>query len=167
MIAQAGGKQSKKAFAVYKAFAMVEAAIAGHKAVLQALSSAPPPYSFILAGIAGAAAAVQIGMIAAAQPPSYDQGGISEAKGIYQTGNIREAHIPLPSGGKIPVKMNGDNEKPQVNIIMNNPVFQDLDTQRQVMAQIAEAVAERVAPGAVIRNYNSDGPVRSMVMGRI
>ena len=167
MIAQAGGKQSKKAFAVYKAFAMVEAAIAGHKAVLKALSSAPPPYSFILAGIAGATAAVQIGMIAAAQPPSYDQGGISEAKGIYQTGNIREAHIPLPSGGKIPVKMNGDNEKPQVNIIMNNPVFQDLDTQRQVMAQIAEAVAERVAPGAIIRNYNSDGPVRSMVMGRI
>ena len=119
-IAQAGGKQSKKAFMVYKAFAMVEAAISGHKAILQALGSAPPPYNFVLAGIAGAAAAIQIGMIAAAQPPSYDQGGISNARGIYQTGDIAEAHIPIPSGGKIPVEVNDKDEKaPTVVNIFN------------------------------------------------
>jgi hypothetical protein len=104
-------------------------------------------------------------MIAASQPPSFDQGGISSAKGIYQTGNISEAHIPIPSGGKIPVKMEGGGQGNVVNITMNNPVFQDLATQRQVMSQIAEIVAERVAPGAVVRNYKNDGPVRSMVRG--
>lgn len=119
-IAQAGGKQSKKAFMVYKAFAMVEAAISGHKAILQALGSAPPPYNFVLAGIAGAAAAIQVGMIASAQPPSYDQGGISNARGIYQTGDIAEAHIPIPSGGKIPVEVNNNDEKaPTVVNIFN------------------------------------------------
>lgn len=73
-IAQAGGEQSKKAFIAYKAFAMVEAAIAGRMAILNAMKDYSPPYSFIMAGIAGAAAAVQIGMIGAAQPPSYETG---------------------------------------------------------------------------------------------
>ena len=164
-IAQAGGKQSREAFEMYKAFAMVQAGIAARAAVIGALGS--PPYgipAMVLAGVIGAAAAVQIAMIAASQPPSFDQGGISNAKGIYQTGNIAEAHIPIPSGGKIPVQVN--NQQQPVQIIMQNPVFQDIDTQRQVMAQIAEIVATRVAPGAVVENYNDDGAVRSMVRGR-
>ncbi|HUU40986.1 MAG TPA: phage tail tape measure protein, partial [Desulfatiglandales bacterium] len=147
-IAQAGGEQSKKAFKIYKAFAMVEAAIAGAKAVLWALSSAPPPYSYVLAAISAAMAAVQIGLIANAKAPSYDEGGISRAKGVYQTGDIDEAHIPL-KGGKVPVSMSGGGKT--VIIKMENPVFQDLATQRQVMAQIAEVVAAKVAPGAVVR----------------
>ena len=159
-IAQAGGKQSKAAFKMYKAFAMVEASIAGYKAVLQAMASYPPPISFVMAGIAGAAAAVQIGMIAGAKPPSYDQGGISNARGIYQTGNIQEAHIPIPSGGKIPVKVEDKQQRPN-QIIMNNPVFQDIETQRQVFAEIAR----QVAPGAVVENYDNDGPVRTMIRG--
>ena len=110
-------------------------------------------------------AAVQVAMIAAAQPPSYDQGGISEAKGLYQTGPIREAHIPIPSGGKIPVKMDGQ-QRPTVNITLNNPVFQDLETQRQVMAQIANVVATQVAPGAVIQSYKNDEPIRDVIRGR-
>ena len=164
-IAQAGGKQSKAAFKMYKAFAMVEAAIAGYKAVLQAMASYPPPISFVMAGIAAAAAAVQIGMIASAQPPSYDQGGISNARGVYQTGDIQEAHIPIPSGGKIPVKVEGSGNQKPTQIIMNNPVFQDLETQRQVFTEIAAIVAKEVAPGAVVENYNDDGMVRSMVRG--
>jgi len=35
------------------------------------------------------------------------------------------------------------------------------------MAQIAEVVAERVAPDAVVNNYQNDGAVRNMVRGGI
>ena len=120
MIAQAGAKQSKEAFIAYKAFAMVEAAIAGHKAIINALATPVPwPMPQILAVAAGAAAAIQIGMIASAQPPSYVSGGISSARGIYQTGDISEAHIPVPSGGKIPVKVEEKESKPREIVIMN------------------------------------------------
>jgi len=162
MVAQAGGKHSKEAFKMYKAFAMVEAAIGGAKAVLSAMG-APWPLNIIAVPVAAAAAAIQIGKIAASQPPSYDQGGISNARGIYQTGNIAEAHIPIPSGGRIPVEMKKGGRT--VQIIMNNPVFQDLETQRQHMVQIADVVTRQIAPEAVVENYNNDGAVRAMVRG--
>jgi len=161
-IAQAGGKQSKKAFIMYKAFAIAQAGIQATMAILNTLASPllPAPTNVIMASVIGAMAAAQIAMIASAQPPSYDQGGISNAKGVYQTGNIAEAHIPIPSGGKIPVQVN--QQKQPMQIILNNPTFQDIETQQQVMAQIAEFVTERVAPGAVVENYNNDGIVRQM-----
>jgi len=57
---------------------MISAANAGIMAVLQALASAPPPYNIILAGISGAATAVQIGLLAAnpPKPPQFATGGI-------------------------------------------------------------------------------------------
>jgi hypothetical protein len=95
---------------------------------------------------------------------SYDEGGISRAGGIYQTGNIDEAHIPL-KGGKVPVNVNGGGQT--IIIKMENPVFQDVATQRRVFAQIAEVIAKKVAPGAVVQNYRDDGQVRAMVRGRV
>nr|MBC8360942.1 phage tail length tape measure family protein [Candidatus Desulfatibia profunda] len=162
-IAQAGGKQSKKAFEVYKAFSLVEATISGYKAILQAMSAYPPPYSFIMAGIAGAAAAVQIGLISSAQPPSYDKGGISTTPGVYYAG-VPEAHIPL-QGGKVPVSIDGGGQT--FIIHMDNPVFQDTETQQRVFVQIAEVVAKRVAPGAVVQNYRDDKEIRAMVRGKL
>lgn len=165
MISQAGGEHSKEAFQVYKAFAMAQAAIAGAQAILAAMS-APWPLTIPAVAVAAAGAAVQVATIAAASPPSYDVGGISNARGVYQTGNIQEAHVPIPSG-KIPVELRGSDSGGQqtVQIILNNPVFQDLETQRQTMAQIATVVAGQVAPGAVVENYQNDGPVRTMVRG--
>ena len=116
--------------------------------------------------LAGAAAAAPMGAALGAGIGSMDQGGITEREGLYRTGPIREAHIPIPSGGKIPVKVEG-SQKPTVNIILNNPVFQDLETQRQVMAQIASVVAAQVAPGAVIENYENDLGIRQMIRGGI
>ena len=60
---------------------MIKAVNAGIMAVLQALSSGPPPANIILAGISGGAAAVQIGLLAAnpPQPPKpvkLSSGGI-------------------------------------------------------------------------------------------
>jgi lambda family phage tail tape measure protein len=78
-----------------------------------------------------------------------------------------EAIMPLTrtSKGDLGVKAEGGNQKQTVNVIMNNPTFQDLETQRQVMAQIASIVAAQVAPGAVVENYDNDGAVRSIVRG--
>lgn len=122
MIAQAGGKQSLAAFRTFQAFAAIEAAIAGDKAVSLALADTTIPSTigrFAMAGIAGAKAALQVGLIMSAQPPSFDSGGVSSARGVYQTGNIQEAHVPIPSG-KIPVEINGGQEQaPQEIVIMN------------------------------------------------
>jgi hypothetical protein len=160
MIAQAGGKHSKEAFKMYKAFAMAQALIAGAQAVLAGLA-APWPLNMIMPIVAGAAAAVKIASIANQQPPSYDQGGISQPGEIYQTGPIRELHIPM--SGKSAVDIGGGQKS--VQIIMNNPTFQDLETQKQTMAQISEVVTRQIAPGAIIENYQNDGAIRSMVKG--
>lgn len=45
------------------------------QAILQALGSAPPPYSFILAGIVAAAGAVQLLNIKNQEPPEFGKGG--------------------------------------------------------------------------------------------
>ena len=163
-ISQAGGKQSEEAFKLYKAFAIIQAGMAAKVAIVGALGS--PPYglgAIALASSIAAMTAVQIGMLASAQPPSYDEGGISSAKGIYQTGNIDEAHIPL-KGGKVPVSGGGGKT---FIIRMENPVFQDLATQQQVMSQIAEVIARKVAPGAVVQDYSNDGQIRQMIRGRL
>lgn len=68
-------KAKKKQFALEKAAAITVATINTFKAVTQALGSMPPPASFVLAALAGAAGAVQIGLIAA-QQPKFHRGGI-------------------------------------------------------------------------------------------
>jgi len=65
---KAGRAAAEEQFKNQKAAQMAMAIVAGALAVQQALSSAPPPANFILAGISGAAAAVEIGVIAGAQP---------------------------------------------------------------------------------------------------
>ena len=122
MIAQAGGEQSKKAFQMQKAFAIVEAGINVYQGVTKALAQGGV-MGFVNGALVAAAGAAQISMIANSQPPSYDQGGVSDAAGVYQTGPIKEAHVPIPSG-KIPVTINNDSaggqssaqEPPQINV---------------------------------------------------
>lgn len=166
-IAQAGGKQSEKAFKLYQAFAIAQALISGYMAFVKTLAEPllPFPSNVVMAYTIAGMTAVQVAMIAAAKPPSYDQGGISRAAGIYQTGNIDEAHIPLQSG-KVPVKLSGEKQGTTIIIHMENPTFQDVATQRQVFAQIAEVIARRVAPDAVVENYQNDGRIRNMVRSR-
>lgn len=173
MISEMGGKHSKEAFKMYKAFKIVETIISTRSAAMKAFEAgmsvggpAAPAIAAAFVAATVAFGAMQVNMIQNSQPPSYDQGGISNAQGIYQTGNIAEAHIPLPSGRKIPVEIS-DKAKPNITIHMENPVFQDVETQRQVFSQIAEIVARKVAPEAVVENYNNDGQVRSMIRSGI
>jgi hypothetical protein len=62
-----GRAAAEKQFKTQKAAQMAMAIVAGALAVSQALTLTPP-LSFIMAGITGAAAAIQLGVIAAAQP---------------------------------------------------------------------------------------------------
>ena len=118
-IAQAGGKQSKEAFLAYQAFAIVQALIATALSVVKTLAEPllPFPSNVVMASTIGAMGAVQVAMIAASQPPSYDQGGYSHSKGLYQTGDIGEWHIPLPSGQKIPVEAPGGTSPTEITIL--------------------------------------------------
>jgi len=111
-IAQAGGKQSVIAFRMYQAFAVAQAMMAASLAYTKALGDTTliaTGQNIAMANVVAGLAAVQIAMILGAQPPSYDSGGISHAKGVYQTGDIDEAHIPLKSG-KVPVELSRDSE---------------------------------------------------------
>ena len=131
-ISEMGGKYSKEAFAAYKAFKIVETLISTRSAAIKAYESLVSiPYVGPALAVGAAAAAVAFGMaqvaaISAMSPPSYDQGGISHARGLYRTGNIDEAHIPLESGGTIPVRFDSKSEEPRertpINIInVNDP----------------------------------------------
>jgi len=46
---------------------------------------------------------------------------------------------------------------------MQNPVFQDAETQRRVFEQIATVIAAKVAPGAVVAAYNDDTQIRHII----
>jgi len=163
-ISQAGGKQSKEAFKLYQAFSIAQAGMSAAAAVVKTLAEPALPYpgNVVMAAIIAGMAAVQISLIASATPPSYDLGGISTQPGLYYAG-VREAHIPLPSGSKIPVNLGGGGKEVSINMI--NPVFQDLETQRRVMAQMIEIGVEKMAPGAIVKNYNDGLEVRDMVRG--
>ena len=168
MISEMGGKHSEEAFKMYKAFKITETLISTYSGAMkayEALAWFPPAAVAAAAAVTGFGMA-QVAMISDAEPPSYDVGGISSARGVYQTGDILEAHVPIPSG-KIPVEINGGQSGggggQTFQVIMQNPVFQDMETQRKSMANIAEIVAARVAPRAVIQNYQDDGPIRDMV----
>ena len=83
---------------------LISAANAGFMAVLQALASSFPPVNFILAGISGAAAAVQIGLLAA-NPPKFETGGI--VPGNHYTGD--KVHAMVSSGELILNRAQQDN----------------------------------------------------------
>ena len=164
MIAQAGGKQSGAAFKIYQAFSIIEATISAYKAITKTLSEPALPYpsNVAMAAIIGAKAFMQVSLIAAAKPPSYDTGGISTTPGMYYAG-VPEAHVPLQSGS-IPVKIEGQAAGGTVvNINMVNPIFEDQETREMVFEQIAETIVERVAPEVIANDYYDDGVTRDIV----
>lgn len=64
------------AFRIQQATALAQAAINTALSITQALGNLPPPASFVVAGLTGAMAAVQVGLIAAQKPPSFHVGGL-------------------------------------------------------------------------------------------
>jgi len=78
------------------ALQIIQAANAAVMAVMQALASAKPPINFILAGLVGGAASVQIGLLTAnpPKPPHFADGGI--VPGRKSDGDVQ--HIVATAG---------------------------------------------------------------------
>ena len=114
-ISEMGGQYGREAFMMYKAFKIVEIAIATKDAAMKAYSAMVGyPYVGPALAVAAAAAAVAFGAaqaaaVANAQPPSYDEGGVSTKPGMYYSG-VPEAHIPLKSGA-VPVEISGGRQE--------------------------------------------------------
>ena len=128
-----GGQYGREAFMMYKAFKIVEIAIATKDAAIKAYSAMVGyPYVGPALAVAAAAAAVAFGAaqaaaVANAQPPSYDEGGVSTKPGMYYSG-VPEAHIPLKSGA-VPVELNQKKEpeqKREIKIDIANIVSPEL-----------------------------------------
>jgi hypothetical protein len=88
--------------------------------------------------------------------PSFGDGGFSLSPQLAYVGERPEAHIPL---NKLGSGSSGNN----VTILMENPVFQDLETQQKTFAIIAEKVSRAVSPVAVVDNFRNDGIVRTVL----
>ena len=160
-LAQAGGTHSKKMFGTYKAFKIAESIISAHTAAVKTMAEIPGLAGQIMAGIIYAKAMLQVAAIKKTKPPSYDTGGVSTTPGYYFAG-VPEAHIPLQSGGSVPVQFQGPAAAGGITVLMKNPVFQDVDTLRNTMAEISRFVTRKEAPGAVVASYLGDGQIRTL-----
>jgi uncharacterized protein YnzC (UPF0291/DUF896 family) len=152
---KAGRAAAEEQFKNQKAAQMAMAIVAGALAVQQALSSAPPPANFILAGISGAAAAVEIGVIAGAQPKFHmgttgfrpDEGtatlqrgeGVVTSQGMSRPG-MREVvqaangGRPLGGGGSINMQYQHKvyNEFIRDNLKAGSPLTRRIDSGTKV-----------------------------------
>lgn len=88
--------------------------------------------------------------------------------GLMGEGQNPEGILPLKrmKSGNLGVEADNESNKGGVIIYLDNPTFQDMDTQRRTMEQIATVVAAKVAPGAVIRSYKNDEEIRSIIRGK-
>lgn len=82
----------RERFGREKAAALIDAGIKTAQAVLQALASSPPPYSYVLAAAAGVAGAAQMAIIAK-QKPAYRKGGVHG--GVPDGGSHEQGGIAL------------------------------------------------------------------------
>lgn len=68
--------------------------------VLQAYASAPPPFSFILAGIAGALALAQVAILSAAPLPKFRDGGhVGKKLGLIKGAKHEQGGVPIEVEG--------------------------------------------------------------------
>ena len=51
----------------------------------------------------------------------------------------------------------------EINVVVNNSVFESIQEQRRIMAQIAERVVKEMAPGIIAEDYAKDGIIRQLI----
>ena len=90
---------ARKAFLVDKLAKMASAAAATALAVVQALSSGPPPFNFIAAGAVGAAGLIQQGVIMS-QQPTFHAGGFVGGAPDEQQATVRRGEAVLNPAGR-------------------------------------------------------------------
>jgi hypothetical protein len=103
----------RKAFLIDKAAKMASAAAATALAIVQALSSAPPPYNFIAAGAVGAAGLIQQAAIASQQPTFHAGGFVGGGMAPdEQQATVRRGEAVLSPAGR---RAMGDDTIRQAN----------------------------------------------------
>lgn len=165
-IAEMGGKENKKAFAMWKAFKIAETIMATYSAAIKAYESmvwipvVGPALGTAAAGMAVAFGLSQVQMIRNAQPPSYEVG----TDYVPETGlaMLHEGEAVLTKKENKRRGSGGGNNY----FIMENPVFQDKETMALYMQQIAKVTVWKEAPAAIYQDYSDDGRTRQMVRGR-
>lgn len=116
--------------------------------VTQALSAAPPPFNFILAGIVAAAGAVQTALIAARPIPQFEKGGVG--KGPMIVGEAGPELVNLGTTSRIipneetRALLNGPGG---VNITFTGNIARETDLDR--MLKMAGAQARAIQKGAI------------------
>lgn len=91
---------ARKAFLIDKAAKMASAAAATALAIVQALSSAPPPFNFIAAGAVGAAGLIQQAAIASQQPTFHAGGFVGGMAPDEQQATVRRGEAVLSPAGR-------------------------------------------------------------------
>jgi hypothetical protein len=91
---------ARKAFLIDKLAKMASAAAATALAVVQALSSGPPPYNFIAAGAVGAAGLIQQGVIMSQQPTFHAGGFVGGMAPDEQQATVRRGEAVLSPAGR-------------------------------------------------------------------
>ena len=116
--------QVKELFYIGKAGALAQATIDGIAATQKALTAAPPPWNFVLAGLVGAAAGANIASIVATPPPAFAKGGM-----VAGQGNSDSVHAMLTPGEVILNRAQQDNlagqfsEPIQINLTIGDKIF--------------------------------------------
>lgn len=103
---------ARKAFLIDKAAKMASAAAATALAIVQALSSAPPPFNFIAAGAVGAAGLIQQAAIASQQPTFHAGGFVGGMAPDEQQATVRRGEAVLSPAGR---RAMGDDTIRQAN----------------------------------------------------
>jgi hypothetical protein len=107
---------ARKAFLIDKAAKMASAAAATALAIVQALSSAPPPFNFIAAGAVGAAGLIQQAAIASQQPTFHAGGFVGGMAPDEQQATVRRGEAVLSPAGR---RAMGDDTIRQANAGMS------------------------------------------------
>ena len=136
---------ARKAFLIDKAAKMASAAAATALAIVQALSSAPPPYNFIAAGAVGAAGLIQQAAIVS-QQPSFHAGGFVGGAPDEQQATVRRGEAVLNPAGR---RAMGDDTIRQANAGMGGG--------QVIMVQ--QVYRHRVFDSFVADNLRTRGPL--------
>ncbi|CAE7205090.1 unnamed protein product [Symbiodinium microadriaticum] len=140
-LAGAFAGQSKKAFAIQKAFGIADALINTYKGINLALASAPPPFNFALAGLVAAQGFANVAAIRAAQPGGG--GGRASAGGISSGGaGFARPAVQLPPTGADLDRQEGRSKK-EITINLTGDNFS-----RQSIRKLIEQINEESEDGS-------------------
>lgn len=144
---------ARKAFLVDKLAKMASAAAATALAVVQALSSAPPPFNYIAASAVGAAGLVQQGVIMAQQPTFHSGGFIGTMAPDEQQATVRRGEAVLNPAGR---RAMGDDTIRAANAGM--PAMQTI--------MVQQVYRHRVFDSFVSDNLRTRGPLSQALGAR-